>query len=399
MRDFLPAEKRVRDALLGVMTEVFESYGFEPLETPDVELKEILTGKIGTEEKLIYNVTTSGDTEMALRYDLTVPLARVVAQYPELPQPFKRYQIGNSYRGENTQKGRYRQFLQVDIDTVGSTSPLADAEIIACALQTYKTLGLKVTALINSRPLLTGKITEAGIPQEKTISVISSIDKIAKIGKSGVVAELLSKGFAVTKSQQVLDLIKKSLPTPELGKIFEYLTEAGFKEGTDFRFDPYLSRGLNYYTGTIFEIDAEGYESGAVGGGGRYDNLIGSFTKTSLPAVGFSFGFDRTIEALENANRLPTDKSRAKVLVTVFDENLAKDSFKLACQLREAVPTLLYLGSGNLEKQFKYADQKGIPFAAVIGPKEAAANKLTIKNLGTSEQKTVSLNEALQILS
>lgn len=398
MRDFLPAEKRVRDAVLKVMTEVFESYGFDPLETPPVELKDTLQGKIGAEEKLIYNVTTSGDTEMALRYDLTVPLARVVAQYPELPKPFKRYQIGNSYRGENTQKGRYRQFLQVDIDTVGSSSPLADAEIIACALQTYKELNLKVTALVNSRPLLIQNITEAGIPDEKVMSVISSIDKIAKIGKSGVIAELLSKGLGVPQSEQVLDLIKKSRPTPELGKIFEYLTEAGFKDGTDFRFDPYLSRGLDYYTGTIFEIDAAGYESGAVGGGGRYDNLVGSFTKTSLPAVGFSFGFDRTLEALETSNLLPKDKSETRVLVTVFDESLAKDSFKIARQLRKTVPTELYTGVGNLEKQLKYADQKGIPFAAVVGPKEASANQVTIKNLATSEQTTVSLDQAIQIL-
>lgn len=398
MRDFLPTEKRVRDAVLDVMTEVFQSYGFEPLETPDVELKEVLTGKIGTEEKLIYSVASLGDTEMALRYDLTVPLARVVAQYPELPKPFKRYQIGNSYRGENTQKGRYRQFLQVDIDTVGSSSPLSDGEIIACALQTFKKLGLKVTALINSRPLLTQKITEAGITSDKTVSVISSIDKITKIGKAGVIAELLSKGLSVPQAEKVLDLIKQAKPTAELIKIMDFLTEAGFKERADYRFDPYLSRGLDYYTGTIFEIDAEGYESGAVGGGGRYDNLVGSFTKTSLPAVGFSFGFDRTLEALENGGQLPKDKSGAKVLVTVFDENLAKDSFKIAGQLREAVPTLLYLGNGNLEKQLKYADQKGIPFAAVIGPKEAATNQITIKNLATTEQKTVSLDEAVQII-
>lgn len=398
MRDFLPAEKRVRDAVLKVMTEVFESYGFDPLETPPVELKDTLEGKIGAEEKLIYKVTTSGDTEMALRYDLTVPLARVAAQYPDLPKPFKRYQIGNSYRGENTQKGRYRQFLQVDIDTVGSSSLLADGEIIACALQTYKKLGLKVMALINSRPLLTQKITEAGITSEKTVSVISSIDKIAKIGKAGVIAELLSKGLSVPLAEKVLDLIKEAKPTAELVKIMDFLTETGFKEGADFRFDPYLSRGLDYYTGVIFEIDAEGYESGAVGGGGRYDNLVGSFTKQSLPSVGFSFGFDRTLEALTNVGALPLEKTPVKVLVTIFDESLSSVSIKAATYLREKVSTELYTGSANLEKQLKYADQKGIPFAAVIGPKEAAANQITIKNLDTSEQKTVSLDEALQII-
>lgn len=399
MRDFLPAEKRVRDAVLRKMIETFESYGFDPLETPPVELKETLAGKIGAEEKLIYQVASKGDTEMALRYDLTVPLARVVAQYPDLPKPFKRYQIGSSYRGENTQKGRYRQFLQVDLDTIGSSSALADAEIIAAALRTYKKLGLKVKMLVNSKELLLSKISEAGIPEDLKVSVSGSIDKIMKIGKAGVVAEIEAKGVSADVAEKVFSSIKTAEPDQRIKELLAYLSVAGFKDGVDYQFDPFLARGLDYYTGTVFEADAEGYTAGSVGGGGRYDNLIGNFSGQSLPAVGFSFGFDRTLEALGEQGLLPEEKSSALVLVTVFDQSLSQASFQLAQALRESVPTELYTGEGNLEKQLKYADLKSIPYVAILGPKENAEKKVTIKNLAAKTQQTLSLPEAIKILT
>ncbi len=399
MRDFLPAEKRVRDAVLRKMIETFESYGFDPLETPPVELKETLAGKIGAEEKLIYQVASKGDTEMALRYDLTVPLARVVAQYPGLPKPFKRYQIGSSYRGENTQKGRYRQFLQVDLDTIGSNSGLADAEIISAALGTYQKLGLKVKMLINSKELLLGKITEAGIPEDLKISVSNSIDKVMKIGKDAVVAEIQEKGVSADIAEKVFSTIKTAQPDQTIKELLAYLSIAGFKDGADYQFDPFLARGLDYYTGTVFEADAEGYTAGSVGGGGRYDNLIGNFSDQSLPAVGFSFGFDRTLEALGEQGLLPQEKSSARVLVTVFDESLSQESFQLAQALRENVSAELYTGEGNLEKQLKYADLKSIPFVAILGLKEITENKVIIKNLATKTQQTLSFPEAIKILT
>ena len=398
MRDFLPREKRGRDSVLKKMIETFESYGFEPLETPPVELKEILQGKIGAEEKLIYDVSYKGDTPLALRYDLTVPLARVVAQYPELPKPFKRYQIGNVYRGENTQKGRFRQFLQVDVDTVGSTSTLADAEVIGLALDVYRKLGLKVKILVNSRELLLSKIVEAGAPEDKKVSVAGTIDKVGKIGKAGVLAELQEKGLPTETTETIFSTIKNAEPDEKIKAIFGLLNSAGFKEGEDFVFDPFLARGLDYYTGAVFEVDALGYEGGSVGAGGRYDNLIGNFARESQPAVGFSFGFDRTLEALAEQKLSRSEGPTAKVLVTIFDEKLAPQSFKLATELRKLVPTELYTASGGLEKQLKYADVKGISYVAILGPKEIESNQVTIKNLATKDQQTVAVDQAASIL-
>lgn len=399
MRDFLPAEKRVRDALLDKMIDVFEGYGFEPLETPPVELKETLAGKLGAEEKLIYDVSYKGDKELALRYDLTVPLARVVAQYPDLPKPFKRYQIGNAYRADNPQKGRFRQFLQVDIDTVGSSSPLADAEVIECAISLYSNLGFKdFKMIINSRPALLKLIKKAGIPDEKSLAAITALDKIKKIGENGVLAEMVAKDIEKNAIAELFELVRSAQPDEDLKKVFDSLAAAGISP-TKYQFDPTLARGLDYYTGIIFECEVEGYLGGSVGGGGRYDNLIEGFSGQSTPAVGFSFGFEPTLDSMSEQGLLPEVGAAAKVLVTVFDEKLTSESFKLAKILRKKVPTELYSGSGDLEKQLKYADQKGIPYVAIVGPREANSNQVTIKDLAKAEQKTVTIEQALQIIS
>lgn len=399
MRDFLPAEKRVRDAVLKSMISVFESYGFEPLETPAVELKGTLSGKIGSEEKLIFDVSSKGVKEMALRYDLTVPLARVVAQYPDLPKPFKRYQIGNVFRGENTQKGRYRQFLQVDIDIVGDNSTLSEAEIITCTVRTYQKLGLKVKVLINSRALLLGEILAAGVAEDMKFSVASSIDKVGKIGRSGVLAELEEKGLTADQAKQVFSRIKQAQPDPRLQQLFGYLDANGIKNDVDFQFDSFLARGLDYYTETVFEVDAVGYKAGAVGGGGRYDNLIGNFSGQSVPAVGFSFGFDRFLEALAEKNILPTEKTAVKVLVTIWDDRYITNSLKIAEELRMKVPTELYSGSKNRDEQIDYAVKKGIPFSVILGPRDIEANKLTLVDLSTRERQELTIDQALKILT
>ncbi|HET7712986.1 MAG TPA: histidine--tRNA ligase, partial [Patescibacteria group bacterium] len=337
MRDFLPAEKRVRDAVLSQMKEVFKSYGFEPLETPAVEIKEILTGKIGAEEKLIYDVTYKGDTPLALRYDQTVPLARVVAQYPELVKPFKRYQFGNVYRADNPQKGRYREFLQVDIDTVGSSSALSDAEIIACAVKTYQKLGVKdFKILLNSRPLLISIIKEAGVQEDLISQVTISLDKLDKIGQENVAKELSDKGLPGEVITELFRVLSLATPDENLQEILTILESAGVEKEL-VEFSPSLARGLDYYTGSIFECRVAGFP-GSIGAGGRYDNLIGKFTDQENPAVGFSFGFEPLIDLLREQNGLPKAGASAKVLVTVFNKDLVKNSVNAADLFRQTVP-------------------------------------------------------------
>ena len=388
--------------MLKKMISVFESYGFEPLETPPVELKEILTGKIGAEEKLIYDVSYKGDTPLALRYDLTVPLARVVAQYPDLPKPFKRYQIGNSYRGENTQKGRFRQFLQVDVDTVGSSSPLADAEIIAAADATMRALGFKNYSIrFFSRDVLFKKIEEAGIPENQAMTAIRSIDKIRKIGWQAARDDMVANGIPFDQAV----LLDNKLSTTQLtegenmNEIYELCTKSGVNT-KNLIWDPRMARGLDYYTGIIFECYVEDYGGGSVGGGGRYDNLIEKYSGIPTPAVGFSFGLDRVIEAMDSQNPQAGEDTPAKALVTVMSEELAPESFKIAEKLRKFFPTELYVGSGNLEKQLKYADERKIPFVIILGQKESGMNLVTLRNMAYKTQKEmISFEEATNTIS
>ena len=295
-RDFLPEEETRRQLTVGKMKETFARFGFEPLETPALEYAETLLGKYGDEaDKLLYLFKDNGKRNVGLRYDQTVPLSRVVAQYPELTKPFKRYQIQPVWRAENTQKGRFREFLQCDIDTVGSQSPLADAEIIDCALSSCKSLGFTgLTMLVNDRTIFDKlKLTK------KEIIII---DKLSKIGKDAVIAEL--------GRRDIFDALQEAKPTERLWKIFVTLKRMGYKEEVDFRFDPFLARGLDYYTSTIFELKTDRYPAGSLAGGGRYDNLIGQFTGISQPAVGIAFGFDRLMEAMVELNLLPKTHTR-----------------------------------------------------------------------------------------
>ncbi len=371
-RDFLPKEMRKRQYVINTLKQVFESYGFEPLETPALEYAEILLGKYGEEgDKLMYKFKDNGDRDVALRYDQTVPLARVVAQYQnELPMPFKRYQIQPVWRAENTQKGRYREFLQCDADIVGANSPLSDAEIINLAEKALEKLGFS-----NYKIVINDRVNFANVPP----LAIATIDKLQKIGKEGVLKELGDKGIPASTLDEVLN--KK--PTENLEKIIRLLNNPRVV------FDPTLARGLDYYTGLIFEIEIEGYSAGSVCGGGRYDNLIGMFAGKDIPAVGFAFGFDRLVEAMDELNLFPTDLATTRVLVTVFSDDLRNKSIEVANKLRENdINTELYLDDAKMEKQLKYADQKGIPFVVIIGPDEAKNNTVTLKNMKTREQQT-----------
>lgn len=383
-RDFLPNDARKRSYVINALKKVFESYGFEPLDTPVLEYEEVLLGKYGNEgDKLMYRFTDNGDRKVAMRYDQTVPLARAVAQHGELlPSPFKRYQVSNVYRAENTQKGRFREFLQCDVDIVGINSASADAEVISVAVSSLLTLGFRnFKVLINDRSVFEG-IPTAGI---------IAIDKLKKIGVEGVTKELTDKGL----DPNLLEKVKNAAPTPRLNEVISILQDERVV------FEPTLARGLDYYTGIIIEVEIDGYTAGSVGGGGRYDNLIGMFTGTSIPAVGFAFGFDRLMEALEEQNLLKINPSVAKVLVTVFSPELEKDSLEMSSKLRlNKINTEIYLdSSAKMEKQIKYAVKKKIPYLLILGPDEKEKGLVTLKALDTRDQKTVTIDDALTMLS
>lgn len=392
-RDFLPEEVRKRQYVIDTLKKVFELFGFEPLETPALEYEDILLGKYGEEgDQLMYRFQDLGGRRVALRYDQTVPLARVVAQYQNiLPMPFKRYQIQPVWRAENTQKGRFREFFQCDIDIVGANNSLADAEIIMVAARGLEKLGFKgrFKILINDRNVFNGIGKGA----------ITVIDKLKKIGREGVVAELVEKGLAESNedANKLLNKIENSAPTDRLDEIFGCLKIFGISEG-EYVFSPTLARGLNYYTSTIFEIEVEGYPAGSICGGGRYDELLGLFGNSSLPAIGCAFGFDRIIEAMDELNLFPKDLTTTKVLVTIFSPTLTYKSEEICSQLRASgINTEIYLDpTVKIEKQLKYADTKGIPYVVLVGPDEIANNTITIKNLKTRGQKTVARSEVLQ---
>ncbi len=382
-RDFLPAQAKKRQYVIDALRKVFESYGFEPLETPVLEYEEVLAGKYGDEgDKLMYRFTDNGDRKVAMRYDQTVPLARVVAQYQnDLPMPFKRYQIQNVWRAENTQKGRYREFLQCDIDTVGTDSAASDAEIIVSAAKSFEALGFKnYKILLNSRSVFGDLPTKA----------IIIIDKLKKVGPEKVKEELKEKGY----DPEVLSNVQNTSLPDSLQKTID----AAQKMGVDrdkMIFEPTLARGLDYYTGTIIEIESPEYPYGSLAGGGRYDNLIGMFTTNKIPAVGISFGFDRIIEAMEELKLFPSDLVTTKVLVTVFSEDLVEKSTEISSLLRSKdINTEIYLDSNaKMEKQLKYADQKNIPYVVIMGPEEVEKKVITLKNMKTREQKQLTLDQ------
>lgn len=293
-RDIGPELAQKRQRIINKIIGVLADFGFVPLETPNVEFAETLTGKYGEEERLIYKFRDRGGRDLALRFDLTVPLARFVANNQNLLRPsFSRYQLGQVFRGEKPQSGRWREFTQLDFDTVGSADLDEDARIIAAAIKAFRALGLADTAMfINDRASF------SDFPAQ----VVRAIDKLPKVGEAGVATELETTGYSKQEITKFLEKIKDLKPSQNLKKVFQLLTEKyGLKENKDFIFTPTLARGLDYYTGTIFEMKAANDPRGlALGAGGRYDNLIGTFAKKQIPAVGFSFGIDRIVELLPN---------------------------------------------------------------------------------------------------
>ena len=415
MRDILPEQMIRRQYVIDVIRGVFEEFGFEPLQTPALELSEVLTGKYGPDaEKLIYQAGhVGGKEDISLRYDLSVPLCRVVAMHPQLPKPFKRYQIDPVWRAERPQKGRYRQFFQCDADTVGTESMLADAENVSLIYQVLNRLGFKQFEInINDRKLITGIGQFAGVPTEQLGGLYRSIDKLDKIGLSGVRAELaenripepvIEKLLALLQiegdAETVLNALSEQLGDSEvanegiaeLEELSGYLTILGVPEEF-YRINVSMVRGLEYYTGPIYETVVEEPKIGSITGGGRYDELIGSFSRQSYPATGTSFGIERIIDVMEEFDMFPSavGKTVTQVLVTVFDADLAQESLKLATLLRNSgIRTEVYCHPTRISTQMKYADSKGIPYAVILGSDEVEAGTVAVRDLARREQEVV----------
>ncbi len=385
-RDFLPTEARKRQWLKNKMVGVFEKWGYEPMETPTLEPLELFTGVIGEDEKLFFKFEDQGGRNVALRYDQTVPTARALGEnFDKITFPFRRYQIQSAYRAEKPQKGRYREFVQSDIDIFGIESSLADAEIIAVTLDLYKSLGFKnAVALINSRTLM------KDLPYE----AIVAIDKLKKIGEEGVIATMINKGIDQKKAQEYFDYVKNLQPNEELTQIFDYLEKSGFDKSW-YQFEPTLARSFSYSEGPIWEIVIPEYGAGSVGGGERYDGLIEKIAGRKLAGTGIGIGFDRTLEALEACDLLPTFDSITNVLVTVFSPDLFDQTIEIANKIRQLDVNVETYPDPNakLEKQLKYANKKQIPFVVVVGPEEVKNKTAVLKNMTTGEQKTIPVNE------
>lgn len=391
-RDFLPEEVFKRNYLKKKIAKAFDLYGFTPIETPALEYLETFTGNIGEDEKLFFKFQDQGERNVALRYDQTVPTCRFIAQhYHDLQFPYKRYQIQNVWRAEKPQKGRYREFLQCDADVFGLENPEADAEVIALTLFLYEQIGFKEYVVkIGDRSLF------QGVPYE----VIVAIDKLAKIGKDGVVAEIESKGFSKSEATKFLDQVLNAQPNETLTRIFHYLENAGFSRD-HFMFDSSIARSFNYSTGPIWEVVIPGFTSGSVLGGERYDKLVGRFMDTDVPGTGFAVGFDRTLEAMEQYKLFPESTTQTQVLVAVLSPELMGESFKIAHILRRGgVCTDVYLDpTAKIGKQVKYADKKQIPFVIFLGDEELAEHVVTIKTLETGKQQKIPYDNIIEFFA
>jgi histidyl-tRNA synthetase len=418
-RDFLPAEIRRREYVVGIVRDVYERYGFEPLETPAFENIETLLGKSGEEgDKLIFKILRRGEhegrgeTDLALRYDLTVPLARVVAQYQsELPRFFKRYQIQPVWRADRPARGRFREFFQCDIDAIGTTSNLVEVELLAAVSDVLERLGfVDFTIRLNHRELLTGLLKTSGVPAALQGDALVAIDKLDKIGAAGVHAELVARGVDPGAAGMCLELFKAEFPggiraplhaDERASYAIEQLeTIAQLAEGTaafrHIRVDLSLARGLSYYTGAIMEITVPDL-AGSLGGGGRYDNLIGMFLGRDVPACGFSLGLERIIVVMTERNMFPAEIARGSVdvMVAIWNHETRDHSLALASELRRwGLRVDVYPEADKIGKQFKYAASRNVPFVALLGDDERARGDVAVKDLRTGDQKGLPRSEA-----
>jgi histidyl-tRNA synthetase len=387
-RDILPSDARKRQWVRDVMIKTAQKWGYEPIETPTLEPFELFEGEIGEDEKLFYKFTDNGGRDVIMRYDQTVPTCRYVADnYADLTLPFRRYQVQSVFRAEKPQKGRYREFTQFDLDIFGVKGAEADAEVIAENLETYLNIGFKKPVIIfNNRELM------KGIPYE----AIVAIDKLSKIGREGVIKNMVSKGIDQSQAEKYFEQMSNIKPDETIKTIINYLEDSGF--GQEFyRFESTLARSFSYSEGPIWEIVIEDYKVGSVGGGERYDGMMKRITGLDIPATGVAFGFDRTVEAADQLGLIPELGNSSEILITSFDKKYQNLTLETAKKLRQAnINTELYPDSTDkIGKQFKYADKKNIPFAIIIGEEEAAKNKVSLKNLKTGDQKMISVDEVI----
>ncbi len=422
-RDYLPGDAVKREYIIEKLKTIFRKYGFDPLETPSIELWDTLGGKYGEDaEMLIYRFKDHGGRDVGLRYDLTVPLSRVIAMHQEIPKPFKRYQIAPVWRADSPQKGRYREFYQCDFDIVGSSSLMADAEIIAIVFESLVSLGFKDFVIrINSRKVIRGLVEVAGIPVEREQETARTIDKLDKIGVPGVLKELERSGFergSIEKIEKIITVdFNSNIEALEFADEFFKDSESGLKGIYELRellefiqilgvpeknisIDLSLARGLDYYTGPIYEAVLRGVTLPSVSGGGRYDGLIKIFSGRDFPATGGSLGLERIYQGLVDLDLLPDSlKTHTHVLVTVFNKKFVKESASLAKKLREhGLNVDLYLGKKNLRAQLGYANDRGIRFAIFYGPDEMEGGVVTLKDLKLETQKRVRVEEVVEII-
>ncbi len=439
-RDFTADEVVKRRYIINTLQKNFELFGYQPLETPSFENLSTLTGKYGEEgDRLIFKILNSGDfasktnnenwqnrdsqklisqiSEKALRYDLTVPFARFVAMnHGQLNFPFKRYQIQPVWRADRPQKGRFREFYQCDADVVGSESLWQEVELVQLYLKSFKDLKVPVKLHINNRKILSGLAEFAGI-SDRLIDFTVALDKLDKIGKEGVIKEMTEKGISSEaiekvdflfnqnlKTEEVLQILKDNFTNTEIGKkgveelefVVQNCKNIGIED--ELVFDITLARGLDYYTGAIFEVKAQGIEMGSVGGGGRYDNLTEVFGVKNVPGIGISFGLDRIYLVMEELNVFPENsQTGVQFLFANYGEKEALEATKVIAELRrKGISSELYPENAKLKKQFTYAEKKGIPNLVFYGEQEIATQNITFKNLENGEQKTVPLSEFLK---
>ena len=397
-RDYLPKDKSKREYIVGIIKDVFEKFGFEQIQTPTLEYAEVILGKYGEEaDKLVYKFKDLGGREVALPYDLTVPTARILAQYKQLPKYFRRYQIQNVFRADKPQKGRYREFTQCDIDIFGSKDPIADAEIIACAYFAYEAIGFpNISILANDRKTLSEIVNNFATKKVNPSTITQSIDKLDKKSESEVIKELIQKGLNKKSAKSVLVKIKGSKPSKNLEVIINNSVKLGVDKNA-IKYSPTLARGLDYYTGLIFEVKLPDYDAGSVGGGGRYDDLIEKLSGVDIPAVGFSIGLDRIVEVAEKLKLYPEELTSVQVLVTIFNPKFTDSSIKIANLLRKSNIKCEIFPDENvkLNKQLKYADKKGVSWVVIIGPNEAVKDEVVLKNLKTKRQQSISTSALL----
>ncbi|WP_281641948.1 histidine--tRNA ligase [Hoylesella loescheii] len=442
-RDFSPAEMAKRNYIFDTIKDVYALYGYQQIETPSMETLQTLMGKYGEEgDKLLFKILNSGDfigklpanefvsdnvlklaaniCEKGLRYDLTVPFARYVVMHrDELQMPFKRYQIQPVWRADRPQKGRYREFYQCDADVVGSDSLLNEVELVQIIDTVFTKFGINVQIKLNNRKILAGIAEYIGQP-DKIVDITVAIDKLDKIGVEAVNAEMLANGItqdAVDKLQPILTMsgtnvekletIAQTICTSEIGAkgveetrfILEKIEAVGLKN--ELQLDLTLARGLNYYTGAIFEVKAKDVAIGSITGGGRYDNLTGIFGMPGLSGVGISFGADRIYDVLNTLDLYPQNAIQAtQVLFINFGEAEADYCLPIANQIRAAgISVELYPDCAKMKKQMAYANAKGIPFVVLAGESELNQGKVTLKNMLTGDQQLVSAEELIAIIT